>query len=185
MGNLPVTPTLIDAGSHRIRHRRRHRLARQHRHFGLVGFADWLVGQRRGARHQATGSVGPDGDSVPGIIGDGISMSGPTSGASVGIGGLGAGGGVGAGGAVGVVSGWPGVSGIMVSSAPTTTGYSSGCSAAHPCYRPPLRPRGRGGIGRRSRFRSCHRKMWGFESLRPHHRNGRAEHSQPGHLIPS
>lgn len=27
---------------------------------------------------------------------------------------------------------------------------------------------GRGGIGRRSRFRSCHRKMWGFESLRPH-----------------
>jgi hypothetical protein len=28
-------------------------------------------------------------------------------------------------------------------------------------------PHGRGGIGRRSRFRSCHREMWGFESLRP------------------
>ena len=27
---------------------------------------------------------------------------------------------------------------------------------------------GRGGIGRRSRFRSCRRKVWGFESLRPH-----------------
>ena len=29
---------------------------------------------------------------------------------------------------------------------------------------------GRGGIGRRSRFRSCRRKVWGFESLRPHHK---------------
>src|SRR5690242_9379382 len=29
--------------------------------------------------------------------------------------------------------------------------------------------RARGGIGRRGRFRSCCRKMWGFESLRAHH----------------
>src|SRR5687768_1621487 len=28
--------------------------------------------------------------------------------------------------------------------------------------------RGRGGTGRRARFRSWYRKMWGFESLRPH-----------------
>ena len=28
--------------------------------------------------------------------------------------------------------------------------------------------RARGGIGRRGRFRSCCRKMWGFESLRAH-----------------
>src|SRR5690606_20138691 len=28
--------------------------------------------------------------------------------------------------------------------------------------------RGRGGIGRRAWFRSKYRKMWGFESLRPH-----------------
>ena len=45
------------------------------------------------------------------------------------------------------------------------------CPSAHPCYRPRTlkRPRGRGGIGRRARFRSWYRKMWGFESLRPHH----------------
>ena len=45
------------------------------------------------------------------------------------------------------------------------------CPGAYPCYRPRTlkRPRGRGGIGRRARFRSWYRKMWGFESLRPHH----------------
>src|SRR3954471_12182457 len=31
-----------------------------------------------------------------------------------------------------------------------------------------LGPRARGGIGRRGRFRSCCRKMWGVESLRAH-----------------
>src|SRR5206468_11744986 len=34
--------------------------------------------------------------------------------------------------------------------------------------RAPQRPRGRGGIGRRAGFRFQYRKMWGFESLRPH-----------------
>ena len=38
-----------------------------------------------------------------------------------------------------------------------------------PCYRRRLAgPGGRGGTGRRARFRSWYRKMWGFESLRPH-----------------
>ena len=46
-----------------------------------------------------------------------------------------------------------------------------------PCHRRILRQigreclaRGRGGTGRRTRFRFWHRKMWGFKSLRPHHR---------------
>ena len=33
---------------------------------------------------------------------------------------------------------------------------------------PPVKRPG-GGIGRRSRFRSCRRKVWGFESLPGHH----------------
>ena len=45
-----------------------------------------------------------------------------------------------------------------------------GLPNAAPCYRPRTfkRPRGRGGIGRRAGFRFQYRKMWGFESLRPH-----------------
>ena len=31
-----------------------------------------------------------------------------------------------------------------------------------------VRASGRGEIGRRARFRFWYRKMWGFESLRPH-----------------
>ena len=39
----------------------------------------------------------------------------------------------------------------------------------HRCYRRRLAGlSGRGGTGRRARFRSWYRKMWGFESLRPH-----------------
>lgn len=45
-----------------------------------------------------------------------------------------------------------------------------------PRYRPSKR--GRGGIGRRSWFRSKRRKVWGFESLRPHH-------SSPGTAVAS
>ena len=49
-------------------------------------------------------------------------------------------------------------------------GARRGLPNARACYRRRTfkRPRGRGGIGRRAGFRFQYRKMWGFESLRPH-----------------
>src|SRR3546814_5331651 len=44
------------------------------------------------------------------------------------------------------------------------------CPRRIPCYRRArlASPGGRGGTGRRAGFRFQYRKMWGFESLRPH-----------------
>src|SRR6266581_4274809 len=43
--------------------------------------------------------------------------------------------------------------------------------------RPEMALSGRGGIGRRAGFRFQWRKSWGFESLRPHHAEGRTFNS--------
>ena len=42
------------------------------------------------------------------------------------------------------------------------------CRGWHPPFARPRSDCGRGGTGRRAWFRSKYRKMWGFESLRPH-----------------
>src|SRR4029078_6914044 len=92
----------------------------------------------------------------------------------------------------GVSVGWPGCDGSGVAGAGVVGGSSGcccmngsprsgtrlrtvscfGCRVAHPAT-PVIGPAtsgvpSRGGIGRRGRFRSCCRKMWGFESLRAH-----------------
>src|SRR3546814_21181058 len=43
------------------------------------------------------------------------------------------------------------------------------CAAARDFVHPAGNTCGRGGIGRRAGFRYQYRKIWGFESLRPHH----------------
>ena len=49
---------------------------------------------------------------------------------------------------------------------------------------PLRRPRGRGGIGRRAGFRYQYRKMWGFESLRPHQFRAQLVRGTSEHGIP-
>src|SRR3954470_1018237 len=52
--------------------------------------------------------------------------------------------------------------GALLAGKPLALSRGAGIDAALPW------PGGRGGTGRRARFRSWYRKMWGFESLRPH-----------------
>jgi hypothetical protein len=127
---------------------------------------------------QPTGEIGVGDGFVPGDGGEGTSMSG----VCVGMPG---------GGSVG----WPGFDGSGMGGDGFVGGsLGSGCcikgsNAPENSRLPPLRlapratpvigratygVRARGGIGRRGRFRSCCRKMWGFESLRAHHRHAQA-----------
>ena len=119
------------------------------------------------------------GGCVPGEGGEGTSMFGVVAGSSAGAW-LGCAGGVGAGAGGGLagVSGMGGCccieKGLLSRSNDWSGGWVAGARRGLPnaraCYRRRTfkRPRGRGGIGRRAGFRFQYRKMWGFESLRPH-----------------
>jgi hypothetical protein len=71
------------------------------------------------------------------------------------------------------------------------TARRGGCAPRPLCYRAArnrrlLPPRGRGGTGRRAGFRFQYRKMWGFESLRPHQYGPRVRAGGvPSHSIPT
>ena len=122
----------------------------------------------RPAARLAIGEIGPGERLVPGDVGVGTSMSGPCGGFGWRL--VGCPGWLGWAVSAAAFRGW----GLLLhrgSPYERTPCGRRGLLIGHACYRPApfRRPRGRGGIGRRAGFRFQYRKMWGFESLRPHH----------------